>query len=72
MSSSLTGSGARPIARSILRSPRAITALPDVKERLGTLGFDPIGSTSDEFAAWVKAETAKWAPIVRAANVKIN
>jgi tripartite-type tricarboxylate transporter receptor subunit TctC len=49
-----------------------ITALPDVKERLGTLGFDPIGSTSDEFAAWIKAETAKWAPIVRAANVKIN
>lgn len=49
-----------------------IAALPDVRERLGTLGFDPIGSTSDEFGAWIKAETTKWAPIVRAANVSIN
>jgi len=36
------------------------------------IGFDPVASTPDEFAAWIKAETAIWAPVVRAANVKID
>jgi len=47
-----------------------IIALPDVKERLPTLGFEPIGSTPEEFEAQIKAEIEKWARIVRDANVK--
>jgi tripartite-type tricarboxylate transporter receptor subunit TctC len=41
-----------------------------VKERLPTLGFEPIGSTPEEFDAQIKAEIDKWAKIVRDANVK--
>jgi tripartite-type tricarboxylate transporter receptor subunit TctC len=40
---------------------------PDVKERLDTLGFDPVGSTPDEFAAWLKREYVKYREIVRQA-----
>jgi tripartite-type tricarboxylate transporter receptor subunit TctC len=47
-----------------------IIALPDVKERLPTLGFEPIGNTPEEFEAQIKAEIEKWARIVRDANVK--
>jgi len=46
--------------------------LPETKARLTTLGFDPIASTPDAFTAWIKAETATWAQVVRAANVKTN
>jgi tripartite-type tricarboxylate transporter receptor subunit TctC len=36
-----------------------ILKLPDVKERLATLGFDPAGSTAEELAAKIQTETRK-------------
>jgi hypothetical protein len=33
-----------------------IIAMPDVKERLPTLGFDPVASTPDEFSQQIKNE----------------
>jgi tripartite-type tricarboxylate transporter receptor subunit TctC len=47
-----------------------IIALPDVKERLPTLGFEPIGSAPEEFDAQIKMEVDRWAKIVRDANIK--
>ncbi len=47
-----------------------ITAAPDMKERLGTLGFDPVGSTPEEFTAQMKLETEKWGKVIRAGNIK--
>ena len=46
-------------------------ALADVKEKLATLGFDPIGNSPDEFGAWIKTEVAKWAKVIRDANIKL-
>ena len=49
-----------------------ILALPDVKERLQTIGFDPAPSTPEAAAAHMKAETDKWTKVVREANIKIE
>ena len=38
-----------------------IMALPDIKERLAVLGFEPVASTPEEFAARIKVEFEKWA-----------
>jgi len=46
-----------------------IMALPDVRERLATLGYEAVANTPDEFAAWIKAEIPKWAQVVRAADM---
>jgi tripartite-type tricarboxylate transporter receptor subunit TctC len=46
--------------------------LPDVKERLQTIGFDPASSTPEAAAAHMKAETDKWSKVVRDANIKIE
>jgi tripartite-type tricarboxylate transporter receptor subunit TctC len=43
---------------------------PDVKERLEKLGFEPIGSTSDYFAKYIKEEMARYEQIIKAANIK--
>jgi tripartite-type tricarboxylate transporter receptor subunit TctC len=43
---------------------------PDVKERLITEGADPIGNTPEEFAAFMRTETAKWANVVKASGMK--
>ncbi len=44
-------------------------ALPEVKERLNNVGFELVGSTPDEFAAFIKSEIAKWTKVVRAAKI---
>jgi tripartite-type tricarboxylate transporter receptor subunit TctC len=49
-----------------------ILDLPDVKERLQTIGFDPAPSTPEAAAAHMKAETDKWTKVVRDANIKIE
>src|SRR5499433_3702207 len=47
-----------------------IVASPDMKERLAVLGFDPVGSTPEEFADLAKVEFAKWAKVIRASNIR--
>jgi len=47
-----------------------IVALPDVKARLDAIGFVPVANTPDEFAAVIKAESERWAKVIRAANIK--
>jgi len=47
-----------------------IVALPDVRERLSALGFEPIASTPEEFSDRIGWEIDKWAKVIRAANIK--
>ena len=49
-----------------------IQSLADVKERFASIGFDPVDSTPDKFAAHLKAESAEWARVVRDAKIKID
>jgi tripartite-type tricarboxylate transporter receptor subunit TctC len=46
------------------------TTLPDVRARLVTLGFDPVGSTPAEFRKQIEVELEKWTKVIRAANIK--
>ena len=50
----------------------AILKLPDVVQRLNAAGFDLIGGTPEEFGAIIKAESDKWAPVIKNAGVKID
>ena len=63
------------------RTPQAIVAklnaelvkdlkLPDVLERIGALGFEPVGSTPQEFGEFVKRELAKWAKVAKELGAK--
>ena len=45
-------------------------AVPEVRERLQGLASVPIGGTPDAFGARMKAETEKWAVVIRTANIK--
>jgi len=47
-----------------------IVERPDVKEQFALLGFEPIGSTPDYFAKYIKDEMVKYQGIVRDANIK--
>jgi tripartite-type tricarboxylate transporter receptor subunit TctC len=43
-----------------------------VRERLEAEGAEPIGNSPEEFAAMMKAESARWADIVKQANIKVD
>ena len=42
---------------------------PDVRQKLENLGLEVVGSTPQEFAAFLKAEMTKWGPVIKAANI---
>jgi tripartite-type tricarboxylate transporter receptor subunit TctC len=48
---------------------RALRA-PDMKERLTSLGLNGVGSTPEEFAAYMKSETEKWAKVIKTMGIK--
>jgi tripartite-type tricarboxylate transporter receptor subunit TctC len=50
----------------------AIVAMPDVKERLAVLGFDPSPNTPKEAASLVKQEGTKWAKVIQDAHIKLE
>ena len=60
------------VVRWLSRHIAQLLALPDVKERLGTLGFAPLESTPKDFAVYMKTESAEWARVVREAKIKID
>jgi tripartite-type tricarboxylate transporter receptor subunit TctC len=45
--------------------------LNDVRERIANVGAEPIGSTPAEFDAFIRSETAKYAKIIKVANIKL-
>jgi tripartite-type tricarboxylate transporter receptor subunit TctC len=51
---------------------RRILDLPDMRDRLLGLGAQPAGTTPEEFAQFVQSEIAKWAKVIRDANVTLN
>ena len=49
-----------------------IVRVPGVRERLAGLGAEPVGDTSEHFAAYIKAELAKWSRVAKAAGITPN
>ena len=47
-----------------------ILAQPEVKQRMGVLGFEAIGSTPEEFAKFIDKEMATYSKIIKDANIK--
>ena len=51
---------------------KAMLAREDTQARLLTMGLDSLTSTPEEFAAFIKSEVAKWAPVVKASGAKVE
>jgi tripartite-type tricarboxylate transporter receptor subunit TctC len=50
----------------------AILKEPAVRDKLAAQLMEPAGSTPEEFRARIDGEIARWAPVIKAANVKVN
>ena len=47
-------------------------SVPEVRERFVSQGAEPGGNTPDQFAAFIKVETEKWARVVKVSNAKVD
>jgi tripartite-type tricarboxylate transporter receptor subunit TctC len=59
----------RPVVDRLSTEIRAYLALPATRETLSRLGAEVAGGTPEEFAAFVRAEIAKWAAVIERAGI---
>ena len=62
----------QPIITRLNRELQNVIADRDVKERFAATGVEPIGSTPEQFAAYMRDEYAKWGKVIRATGVKAD
>jgi tripartite-type tricarboxylate transporter receptor subunit TctC len=62
----------RPIVNRLHDEIVRVLAMPEVKERLNSVGFELVGSSPDEFAAYIKSEIPKWAKVVKISGAKAD
>jgi len=66
------GGTPKSVAEKISRDVSEIIRQPAMREKLATQLMEPVGSSPDELRARMDGEIARWAPVIKAANVKIN
>ena len=62
----------KPIVDLLQRQIARIVALPDVQQKLDALGFSPVASTPEAYAAQIKGDIETWSKVVRDANIKAD
>ena len=62
----------KPIVDRLYREIAKAVALPDVRQRFDTLGFQPKANTPAEFAAEIKTEVARWAGVIKTAHLPVQ
>ena len=46
-----------------------VIAMPDIQERILSQASEPVGGTPEQYAAFIRAEQAKWREVVKLANM---
>jgi len=62
----------KPIVDKVSNELARILTLPDVKEKLASLGMDPFISTPENFLALMKSDYAKYGKVIKSANVRLT
>jgi tripartite-type tricarboxylate transporter receptor subunit TctC len=62
----------REIVRKLQQTLAATLALPEVRSQLAAVGAEPVASSPEEFAKFMRAESQKWARVIKAGGVKVE
>jgi len=62
----------RPVIDRLNRETRKALEAPDVREKLLAQGAEPMPGSPEAFATFMQEESAKWAPVVKQAGVKLD
>ncbi len=61
-----------PVVARLNAAANRVLAMPDVRQRLASEGGDALGGTPEEFAAFLRAEHAKWGRVVKESGAKLD
>ena len=62
----------RPIVQRLNAEINTILKDPTVKSALNAQGFELVGGAPEDFAALIKSESDKWAPVIRKTGARID
>jgi tripartite-type tricarboxylate transporter receptor subunit TctC len=62
----------RPVVSALHQQMAGILKSQEVRERFARLGSEPVGSTPEQFDAFIKSEIVKWAKVVKEAGIKVD
>ena len=62
----------QPIIERLSRESMKILQSDDIKKRFAEVGAEPVGGTPQQFAAFMAAETAKWARVIKASGARVD
>jgi tripartite-type tricarboxylate transporter receptor subunit TctC len=60
------------IVATIQRETAKVLQMPDVRERLRSFAYEPVGSTPEEFGTYFRAEIDKFAKVVKDAHIPVQ
>lgn len=66
------GATPKPIIKTLSEAVVKIVAMPDVRERLLSLNYIPVGGTPEQLMRLSVDETAKWAKVVKDTGFKVD
>jgi len=66
------GGTPKPVIDRINQDVVAIIKEPAVREKLATQLMEPVGNSPEAFRARIDGEIARWAPVIKASDVKVN
>lgn len=58
----------KPLIDQLSAAVMAALRTPEIRDRFMSLGFEPTGTTPEELGAIMAADTARWAPIIKASG----
>jgi tripartite-type tricarboxylate transporter receptor subunit TctC len=61
-----------PIVMKLQQAVAEIMASPEIRAKLAAQIMEPIPTTPAQFRARIASDIARWAPVIKAANIKIN
>jgi tripartite-type tricarboxylate transporter receptor subunit TctC len=62
----------KPVIDKLATASARMARAPDVVQRYESIGVDPVGGSTAEFAALIARELPQWRELVRAANIKVQ
>jgi tripartite-type tricarboxylate transporter receptor subunit TctC len=60
----------REVIARLQREIAKVLDMPDIRDKLVAQGTDPVGSSPEAFAQFMKSEAVKWARVIKDANIK--
>ena len=62
----------RPVVTRLNAEIVQMAASPSYKEKVAAIGSDPMSGTPEQFSAFIRSESAKWAAVVKRAGVRAD